>query len=40
MLIDLKQPLIEGQKFPLKLQFRVAGTINQEVRVKAIGATD
>ena len=40
MLVDLKQPLTEGQKFPLKLEFRVAGTVNQEVRVKAIGATD
>ena len=40
MLVDLKQPLTEGQKFPLQLVFRVAGTINQEVRVKAIGATD
>jgi copper(I)-binding protein len=40
MLVDLKQPLAEGQKFPLKLEFRVAGTVNQEVRVKAIGATD
>jgi copper(I)-binding protein len=40
MLVGLKEPLVEGQKFPLKLTFRVAGTINQEVRVKAIGATD
>jgi copper(I)-binding protein len=40
MLVGLKQPLAEGQKFPLKLTFRVAGTINQEVLVKPIGATD
>jgi len=40
MLVGLKQPLTAGQKFPLKLEFRVAGTINQEVRVKPIGAAD
>jgi copper(I)-binding protein len=40
MLIGLKQPLVAGQKFPLKLMFRVAGTINQEVVIKTIGATD
>jgi copper(I)-binding protein len=40
MLVDLKQPLVEGQKFPLKLTFRVIGTINQEVVVKGINATN
>jgi copper(I)-binding protein len=40
MLIGLKQPLVAGQSFPLKLTFRVAGTINQQVIVKPIGATD
>jgi copper(I)-binding protein len=39
MLVDLKQPLVAGQRFPLKLNFKVLGTINQEVVVKGINAT-
>jgi len=40
MLVGLKEPLTEGRRFPLKFEFRKAGTINQEVVVKGIGATD
>jgi len=39
MLLDLKAPLKEGQKFPLTLTFEKAGTETVDVEVKSIGAT-
>lgn len=34
MLIDLKQPLVAGQAFPLKLRFEKAGEIPVEISVR------
>lgn len=39
MLFDLKTPLKQGDRFPLKLRFEKAGEISVEVRVEGIGAT-
>jgi periplasmic copper chaperone A len=38
MLVDLKQPLKEGQRFPIKLVFRVAGTMERTVLVQSMTA--
>lgn len=38
MLTDLKQPLTDGQTFPLSLTFEKAGTVQTTVTVKAAGA--
>ena len=40
MLLDLKQPLKAGEKFPLTLTFERAGTITISVLVEDMGATD
>lgn len=40
MLVGLKQPLVEGQKFPLKLNFKTFGAVNEQVLVKSITATE
>ena len=37
MLIGLTRPLIEGETFPLTLEFEVAGTIEVDVQVEAAG---
>lgn len=34
MLIDLKQPLIEGERFPIRLDFANSGSIELEVEVR------
>jgi copper(I)-binding protein len=39
MLIDLKQPLKEGDHFKISLQFEKAGEVEVEATVEAIGAT-
>lgn len=39
MLIDLKQPLKSGERFPLTLAFEHLGTVNVMVRVEDMGAT-
>lgn len=38
MFIDLKAPLKEGDRFPLKLKFEKAGEITVEVQVNGLGA--
>ncbi len=38
MLIGLKRPLVEGDRFPLTLTFARAPTANVEVTVRAAGA--
>lgn len=38
MLVDLKQPLKEGQRFPIKLVFRKAGTLDRQVLVQSMTA--
>lgn len=38
MLTELKQPLTDGQSFPLSLKFEKAGTVETTVTVKAAGA--
>jgi copper(I)-binding protein len=38
MLINLKQPLKEGEKIPLKLTFAKAGVVEVKVRVEAMGS--
>jgi periplasmic copper chaperone A len=38
MLIDLRQPLKEGQRFPMTLVFRRAGGVSVEAVVLALGA--
>nr|WP_294556419.1 copper chaperone PCu(A)C [uncultured Rhodopila sp.] len=38
MLTELKQPLTDGQSFPLSLTFEKAGTVETTVTVKAAGA--
>lgn len=38
MLINLKAPLKEGEKIPLKLTFAKAGTVEVKVRVEAMGS--
>jgi len=40
MLLDLKQPLKVGDKFPLKLSFQNLGTVEIAVEVEAMGATN
>lgn len=37
MLIGLTRPLVEGETFPLTLEFEEAGTIEVDVQVEAIG---
>lgn len=37
MLIGLKQPLVAGQTFPLRLRFEVAGEIGVDVNVRKYG---
>lgn len=39
MLIDLKQPLKSGERFPLTLTFERLGTVTLSVSVEAVGAT-
>lgn len=39
MLMDLPQPLVAGEHFPLTLQFEQAGKIGISVEVRAPGAT-
>jgi periplasmic copper chaperone A len=39
MLIDLTQPLKEGQRFPLTLVFQHAGSVRVEAVVQGLGAT-
>jgi copper(I)-binding protein len=38
MLVGLKQPLIEGQTFPLTLQFEQAGRVEVPVPINRVGA--
>jgi len=38
MLLDLKQPLKQGEKFPLKLRFENLGTVEVAVEVEGMGA--
>lgn len=38
MLIGLKQPLREGERFPLTLTFEEAGTVTVEVAVEGVGS--
>ena len=38
MLLDLKQPLKQGETFPLKLTFEKLGTVEVAVEVEAMGA--
>jgi periplasmic copper chaperone A len=38
MLTGLKQPLKEGDQFPLHLQFAKAGSVDATVKVEKIGA--
>ena len=38
MFIELKAPLKQGEKFPLKLKFEKAGEITVDVQVEAVGA--
>lgn len=40
MIIGLKQPLMEGQTFPLTLQFEKAGIVKVTVLVEKVGATE
>ena len=37
MLLDLKRPLVAGDKVPLRLTFEKAGTIEVTVNVEAMG---
>lgn len=39
MLIGLKEPLKEGEKFPLTLTFEKAGSVAVEVAVQSVGAS-
>ncbi len=39
MLLDLKQPLKAGERFPMTLTFEHAGTIQISVWVEGFGAT-
>ena len=38
MLMDLKQPLKQGESFPLALTFEKAGTVEANVKVQKVGA--
>ena len=40
MLMDLKQPLVEGESFPMTLTFEKAGKITVTVKVQKIGAAE
>jgi copper(I)-binding protein len=39
MLVDLKQPLKAGDKFPLRLVFRAGGTVDKQVVVQSLTAS-
>jgi copper(I)-binding protein len=39
MLMDLKEPLVAGQKFPMTLTFEKAGSVELTVEVEAAGAS-
>lgn len=39
MLMDLKQPLKKGDKFPLTLEFEKAGRVNVEVQVEEVASS-
>ena len=38
MMIGLKTPLVEGEKFPLTLTFEKSGMVTVEVKVESVGA--
>lgn len=38
MLMDMKQPLKEGDSFPVSLTFEKAGTVEADVKVRKVGA--
>jgi len=38
MIVELKQPLTEGQTFPLTLQFQKAGNVEVTVPIEGVGA--
>lgn len=38
MMIGLKAPLVEGEKFPVTLVFEKAGEVTVEIKVEAVGA--
>lgn len=40
MMVGLKEPLIEGQTFPLTLEFERAGKISVVVSIAGVGAMD
>ena len=40
MLMDLKQPLIEGSSFPITLTFEKAGKVQVTAKIAGIGAMD
>jgi copper(I)-binding protein len=40
MLMGLKHPLVEGETFPLTLEFEHAGTLEVEVTIAGIAARD
>lgn len=40
MLVGLKQPLKEGQSFPLTLEFEKAGKLDVTIPIEKIGATE
>ena len=40
MLMDLKQPLVEGQSFPITLTFEKAGPMQVTAKIGGIGAMD
>jgi copper(I)-binding protein len=38
MLIDLRQPLVAGMRFPMTLEFQRAGAVTVQVHVVEIGS--
>ena len=40
MLMDLKQPLVEGQSFPITLSFEKSGPVQVTAKIGGIGAMD
>ena len=40
MLVGLKQPLVDGESFPLTVEFERAGTIEVTVEITGAGTTD